>query len=164
MTYIIYIMNDWKKCIMTYIMIYIYLYTILRVRSMIRATIPCPYSICEMTRFYLVGDISAILYVITSLSLFLDLRVISTLSRADTYMGICNYAIEFIIRSIERECIYYICHYAMNDRSISSPQFKRLVLPSLSGYRLVLRRSRRTKANGKAGPKLRGWVERSANC
>ena len=73
-------------------------------------------------------------------------------------------AIEFIIRSIERECIYYICNYAMNDRSISSPQFKRLVLPSLSGYRLVLRRSRRTKANGKAGPKLRGWVERSANC
>ena len=68
------------------------------------------------------------------------------------------------IRSRERECIYYICYYAMNDRSISSPQFKRLVLPSLSGYRLVLRRSRRTKANGKAGPKLRGWVERSANC
>ena len=31
------------------------------------------------------------------------------------------------IRSRERECIYYICYYAMNDRSISSPQFKRLV-------------------------------------
>jgi len=54
----------------------------------------------EMTRFYLVGGISAIIYVITSLSLFLDLRVISTLSRADTvhilYMSLC-YRIHYSI-------------------------------------------------------------------
>ena len=30
---------------------------------------------------------------------------------------ICHYAIEFIIRSIERECCYYICNCALADNA-----------------------------------------------
>jgi hypothetical protein len=42
-------------------------------------------------------------------------------------MAVVERSLPHPIRSRERECIYYICYYAMNDRSISSPQFKRLV-------------------------------------
>ena len=116
MTYIIYIMNDWKKCIMTYIMIYIYIYVfVYDITGPIDDSSYDPMSI-----FYLRNDEilfgwqylrhSLRHYVIVSL--LRSTRHFDTFSsRHSAYMGICNYAIEFIIRLIEHECIYYICNY-----------------------------------------------------